>query len=127
HLGHVADLVLAWCWAHPGRLPAAPQAPPEQSPRLPALFCAALADLRHQLASGGTPADLRDSVEEVLQRFEEGGYEWKAIAANTPFDEAMKEDFDTFGVIAPGQPVSTRRAALRHRGELVRKGELRRA
>jgi hypothetical protein len=128
HLRHVADLILAWCWAHPARLPAPPPDAGSQAPLLPGLVCAALADLRTQLAgSNGTPPDLRDSVEELLQRFEDDGYEWKTIAADTPFDETMKEDFDTFGVIVPGQPVRTRRAALRHRGQLVRKGELRRA
>jgi hypothetical protein len=127
HLGQVADLVLGWCWAHPSRLPAPSQVQPEAAPLLPPLVCASLADLRSQLASSeGTPTDLRDSVEELLQRLEEDGYEWKSVAANTPFGEAMKEDFDTVGLITPGQLVRTRRAALRHRGQLVRKGELRR-
>jgi hypothetical protein len=127
HLGHVADLVLAWCWAHPSRWPSQGGGEQNRSPALPGPLCAALADLRRQLdSSEKTPADLRDSVEELLQRFEEDGYEWKSITANTPFEESMKEDFNTFGLIEPGQPVRTRRAALRHQGQLVRKGELRR-
>jgi hypothetical protein len=86
-----------------------------------------LADLHAQLKPGSsTPEDLRDSVEALFQRFEEDGYKWKAIAADAPFDEAMTEDFETIGVITPGQPVRTRRPAIRYRGQLVRKGELRR-
>jgi hypothetical protein len=91
------------------------------------LAWAALADLHAQLAgSTGTPDDLRDSVDELLQRFEDDGYEWQSVEDRTPFDETMREDFDTFGLIQAGQPVRTRRAALRHKGRLVRKGELRR-
>ncbi|HEY7157669.1 MAG TPA: hypothetical protein VH575_27180 [Gemmataceae bacterium] len=128
HLRHVADLVLAWCWAHPARLPARPEAPGGEAAPMSSLVCAALADLHSQLTSGDrTPADLRDSVEELLQRLEDDGCVWKTILNGTPFDEAMREDFDTFGCIDPGQPVRTRRAALRHRGQLVQKGELRRA
>lgn len=127
HLGHVADLVFAWCWAHPSRWPSQVGGEKEQTSALSGPLCAVLADLRGQLdSSGSTPADLRDSVEELLQRFEDDGYEWKTVTANTPFEESMKEDFSTFGLIEPGQPVRTRRAALRRRGELVRKGELRR-
>jgi hypothetical protein len=128
HLGHVADLVLAWCWSHPGRLPAGPQGEKEPAAHLSGQVWASLADLRTQLAcADGAVDDLHDSVEELLQRFEDDGYEWKAIPAHTPFAEAMKEDFETVGLIGPGQPVRMRRAALRYRGQLLRKGELRRA
>jgi hypothetical protein len=127
HLRHVADLVLGWCWAHPVRYPDTPETTNSSAAGLPGTVSAALSDLHAQLAgSKETPADLRDSVEELLQRFEDDGYEWKSVEPGTPFDEALKEDFETFGLIETGQPVRTRRAALRRRGELVQKGELRR-
>jgi hypothetical protein len=127
HLRHVADLVLAWCWAHPDRQP--PQvAESVRGGALPGTVWDTLTDLQAQLtAGGGAGDDWREAVEELLQRFEEDGYAWQAVPPGTPFDEAMREDFHTFGLIGTGQPVRTRRAALRHGGQLLRKGELRRA
>jgi hypothetical protein len=126
HLRHVADLVLAWCWAHPDRQPARP-VEPAPAAALPGAVCDTLADLQAQLAAGGAGDDWREAVEGLLQRFEEDGYAWRAVPTGTPFEEAMREDFDTFGLVRPGEPVRTRRAALRHSGRLLRRGELRRA
>jgi hypothetical protein len=122
-----ADLVLAFCWSHPDRLPRPEQAQAQAGGPLSRPVYAALADLQAELAGGGPPDDLRDSLRELFQRFEEDGYAWKSVPPGAAYDEAMGEEFDALGLLRPGQAVRTRRAALRHRGRVVHKGELRRA
>jgi len=125
-LRHIADLVLAWCWAHlsrqpPGLLPAG-----EVGAKLPLRVANSLQTLRFLFqAPNGTPQELRDAVEEFFQRFEDEGFEWKTVPDGTLFDMTMKDEFDTLGLIPPGQPVRTRRAALRHGDQLIQRGELR--
>jgi hypothetical protein len=126
HLEHAADLVLAWCWAHPGRVPAGPPPKPRPDP-LPGAVCDALSELYTDLAAGESPEGLRQMVEVLFQRFEDHGYVWSAVRAGMPFDEAMREEYEVLGRVASGQPVRTRRAPLRVGGKVERKGELRRA
>ena len=71
------------------------------------------------------PDERTDQV--LFQRFEDHGYVWSAVRAGTPFDEAMREQFEVLGRVASGQPVRTRRASLRVGEKVERKGELRRA
>jgi hypothetical protein len=125
HLEHTADLVLAWCWAHPARVPAEPPAPPAKA-ALPGAVCDALAELYTDLAADSPPEALREMVEVLFQQFEAQGYVWTAVQAGTPFEEVMRERFEVLGRPAPGQPVRTRRAALCVGDKVERKGELRR-
>lgn len=126
HLRHVADLVLAWCWAHPDRLPRTVP-PPEPRPDLPPRSAEALGGLHAELSiAGQTNGNLRELLEELFQRLEEEGYRWKTIDSGTPFDESMREAFDTYGIIQAGEPVRTRKAALQRLDRVARKGLLRR-
>jgi hypothetical protein len=122
-----ADLVLAFCWSHPDRLPCPEQAVAQAGGPLAQPAYAALAELHAELAGGGPPDGLCDGLRELFQRLEEDGFEWKSVPRGAAYDEAMREEFDALGLIRPGQAVRTRRAALRHRGRVVHKGELRRA
>jgi hypothetical protein len=124
HLEHVADLVLAWCWAHPDRVPARPDVTPA-STALPGAVCDTLAELYTDLQADGSPTDLRKMVKVLFQQFADHGYLWTAIPPGTPFEEAMREQFDVLGGPSPGDPVRTRRAALQTNGKVERKGELR--
>jgi hypothetical protein len=124
HLEHAADLVLAWCWAHPVRVPAEPPAPAAGA-TLPGPVCDTLAELYTDLEGGCSPADLRKMVKVLFQQFADHGYVWTAVRAGTPFEEAMREQFDVLGGPAPGEPVRTRRASLRVGEKVERKGELR--
>lgn len=128
HLRHVADLVLSWCWAHPERLPRTKTAATStEAEALPGPVSRCLGNIYTRLMSANGEKDgLQDAVEELMQRFEDAGFEWKLVPDGTPFDEAMKRDFETFTRIEPGQPVRTRRPALRLDGRLVQKGELQR-
>jgi hypothetical protein len=126
HLEHAADLVLAWCWAHPGRVPAELPPPPAQA-ALPGAVYDALSELYTDLAAGESPEGLQEMVEVLFQRFEDHGYVWSAVRAGTPFDEAMRGQYEVLGRVASGQPVRTRRATLRVGEKVERKGELRRA
>lgn len=125
YLRQVADLVLAWCWAHPERQPRLEPQPIKTAPVLPKSICRSLGMVQTLVAS--EDAGLRDAVEELLQRFEDEGFEWKVVPAGTPFDETMKGDFDLLNRIEPGQPVRTRRPALHLNQQLLQKGELQRA
>jgi hypothetical protein len=129
HLWHAADLVLAWCWAHPQRQPQKTKPDKVEGPEpLPGSVCRSLGDLYARVAATDGAADgLQDTVEVLLQRLEDAGYEWKVVPPGTPYDEAMKKDFETFARIEPGQPVRTRRPALHRNDRLLHKGELQRA
>jgi hypothetical protein len=89
--------------------------------------CQSLSDLHVQVASDHVaPEDLRDSVDELFQRLQDDGYRWKSLPRGTPFTDELLHEFNTFGLINPGEPVRTRRPALFHREQLIHKGELRR-
>jgi hypothetical protein len=125
-LEHGADLVLAWCWAHPERLP--PQlAPAAVAADLPEPVCEALLALRQSLPAGAAELhDLQDAATALLQRVQEQGYEWKSVARGTPYDEDMARSFDQFALVGGGQPVETLRPALVRHGQVIRRGLLRR-
>jgi hypothetical protein len=125
-LHHDADLILAWCWAHPDRAPA-PPADTAVAATLPESVCAALTALRGTLKAGGVaPEDLQDAANALLQRFEEQGYEWQTIERGTPYAEGLAHAFDQFALIGVGQPVETLQPALLRRGEVIKRGLLRR-
>jgi hypothetical protein len=123
----VADLTLAVCWAHPDRLPPPAGAPPIGRDLLTGAIWAALSRLQPELAGGRSTQDLREAGEELFQRFQENGYEWQSIARGTPYAVEMAATFDVFGTVAPGQPVRTQRRAITRHGQVIHKGELRRA
>jgi hypothetical protein len=128
HLRYLADLLLAWCWAHPMRAPQAgarKPAPQDHEP-LSASVYRLLADLHLRVASNADSKGLQDAVEVLLQRLEDAGYEWKAVPPGTPYDEAMRKEFESFGRLEPGQKVRTRRPSLHLNGKLVQPGELQR-
>ena len=100
-------------------------APVSTAPLAPAI-CHLLSDLHVEVASGRDLHDLQDSVEALFQQFHDDGYEWRTIPQGTEFDETLRAEFDTYGLVKPGEPIFTRRAALRRQGQLLQKGELRR-
>jgi hypothetical protein len=122
-----AALALAVCWSHPARLP--PPAQPKVSvpEPLPGSVWLAMARLKADLARKSSIEDLRDSCEDLFQRYQEAGFDWTSAAPGAPFDDDIAKAFDTFGLIAPGQPVKTYRAAVTRNGEIVCRGEVRRA
>ena len=78
HLGHVADLVLAWCSAHPERLGVKEAAAETPGGSLPGSVYESLGDLHTALASSAdSPKDIHDGVDELFQRLEDSGYEWR--------------------------------------------------
>jgi hypothetical protein len=125
-LRHDADLILGWCWSHPERLPPAP-ASPMVAPGLPEPICTALTSLRSALAAPDVqPDELQDAANALLQRVEEQGFAWKAIERGTPYAESMTQEFDQFALISVGQPVETLQPAILRRGEVIKRGLLRR-
>ncbi len=125
-LAHDADLVLAWCWAHPDRLDL-DGAGAEISPVLSGSVCDALGTLRAILADrSSAPEDLADAAEAMLQRIQEEGYEWRSVERGTPYDLTMASLFSKFGMIDVGQPVETLKAATVRGGVAVQQGVIRR-
>jgi hypothetical protein len=123
---HDADLVLAWCWAHPGRIESPPRIP---APRgsLSSAVCDALGTLRATLADSSMEReDLADAALALVQRVEEEGYEWRSVERGTPYDAAMASLFSKFGMIDDGQPVETLKPATVRDGVAVQQGVLRR-
>jgi hypothetical protein len=123
-IDRTAALALVLCWSHPARLPPAPK--PTAAAQLPEPIWDALVRLKADLARNSSIDDMRDSCEDLFQRCQEAGYDWKSAPPGAPYDDSMAEAFDTFGLIAPGQPIRTSRAALTRNGEVVRRGEVRR-
>ena len=123
-IDRTAALALALCWSYPARLPPAPK--PTAAAQLPEPIWDALVRLKGDLARNSSIDDMRDSCEDLFQRCQEAGFDWKTAPPGAPYDDAMAEAFDTFGLIAPGQPIRTSRAALTRNGEVVRRGEVRR-
>jgi len=126
-LAQAADLALAVSWCHPERLAAPEDQRPAEPGHLPGTVLVALSQLRSELTRGGSDRDVRESSEDLLQRLQEGGFEWRSVSPGTPYDPEMATLFDVFGTIPPGQAVRTQRAAITRRGQVVNRGELRRA
>jgi hypothetical protein len=128
-LRHSADLTLLCCLAHlPHRDPVpagvAKSNAPVAEPR--AIF-EALAALAETLERETVDArELQDAAYELVQRFRDHGYESKVVAEGAPYQETMRDHFDIFGHIEPGQPVKTIKAALLKDGMASYKGTLRR-
>lgn len=72
------------------------------------------------------PHEFREIAEDLLQRFENEGFEWKVVEEGAPYHAAIREDFDSFGLIEPGEPIATLRAALLRHGLLKKRGLVRR-
>lgn len=136
-LQHGADLLLALGWAQVFQQEIAresvqakaieeggPSVGEEQEPIsvYEAIGAFSWALRRHQV----DPQELRDIAEELLQRFQDEGFEWKVVEDGAPYQATIKHDFDTFGHLEPGQPVTTVHAALRRHGVLKQRGLLRR-
>jgi hypothetical protein len=124
-LARAADMALAVAWAHPERLAAPPGTRPKAD-RLPRPVIVALSQLQADIARAGSDRDVRDSCDDLMQRLQESGYEWKSVAKGTPYEPEMAGLFEVFGIIPPGAPVRTQRTAMIRDGEVVHKGELRR-
>jgi hypothetical protein len=122
-----ADLALAVAWAHPDRMPPEAETLPTEPDRLPPAIWVSLTRLQAELARRGPGPDLRDACEDLFQRFQEDGYVWQSVSRGTPFSPETAAAFDAFGMLAPGQPVRTQRSAILRLGQVVQKGEIRRA
>jgi hypothetical protein len=125
-VARAADIALAVAWSHPDRFAAAALAPRAEPERLPRPVLVALAQLQSDLVGGGSDRDVRESSDDLLQRLQESGFEWKSVPRGTPYESEMAALFDVFGTIPPGQAVRTQRAAMTRDGRVVHKGELRR-
>jgi len=126
-LQHDIDVILAWCWGHPDRAGTHPVAPTDRD-GMDESMCAALTSLRGTLRAGSVEPDaVQDAANAVIQRAEEQGYEWKTVERGTPFTEDMQREFDKYALISVGQPVETLQPAILRRGEVIRRGTLRRA
>jgi hypothetical protein len=121
-----ANWILAFAWSHPDRLQPPEKGSGEAAPQCAGFVYNALTDLHTELDAGRDGETLRETVRELFQRLQEDGYAWDSVPRGAAFDEAMKEAFDTIGRIQSGQSVRMRRAALRHWGRVIHKGELRR-
>ena len=133
-LRHNADLVLALCWEQRNGMK--PNSEALDSPRKreapdfgPHPFGAY--ETVHLLSSALArdpidPEELTSIGRELVQRFEDEGFEWKVVASGAAYGPAIERDFDTFGHVAPNQSVKTLRAALFRDGALKRRGLVRR-
>ncbi len=136
-LHHGADLSLLVCWGclksqeviiRPPQAAAmeVKLAPPEEA-REPIAVYEAIAQFSSALRRDPMdPHELREIAEDLLQRFENEGFEWKLVEEGAPYHTAIREDFDSFGLIEPGEPVTTLRAALLRHGLLKKRGLVRR-
>jgi hypothetical protein len=106
-------------------MPPAPETSPAEPDLLPPAIWVSLTRLQAELARPGP--DLRDACEDLFQRFQEDGYVWQSVPRGTPFSLETEAAFDAFGTLAPGQPVRTQRGAILRHGQVVQKGEIRRA
>lgn len=123
----VADLALAVAWAHPERVPHHVETPPIGTTLLTGAIWAALSRLHADLARAGSGQELREACDDVFQRFEEDGYEWQSVPRGARYAADMAGAYEAFGTVAVGQPVRTQRDAVTRRGQLIHKGEIRRA
>jgi hypothetical protein len=121
-----ADIALAVAWTHPDRFPPVIDCPRTEPDTLPRPVIVALSQLQGDLTRGGSNDDIRESCDELLQRLEEAGYEWKSVAKGTQYEPGMAALYDVFGTVQPGQPVRTQRAAVTRHGQVMHRGELRR-
>jgi hypothetical protein len=121
-----ADIALAVAWSHPDRFPAMIDRPRGEPDTLPRPVIVALSQLQGDLTRGGSDHDIRESCDELLQRLQEGGYEWQTVPKGTAYEPDMAALFDVFGTIRPGQAVRTQRAAVTRNGQVMHRGELRR-
>ncbi len=120
------DLALVGCWGLRCAVPSGSDGEPPPREREPLGALDALG-MVHALAHrpDPDPAAVLEAAAEALQRFEDDGYRWETVPDGTPYDPAALSDrFDAWGVIAPGQPVFTRKAALLRQGLLIRRGIL---
>lgn len=138
-LRHSADVILAWFWAQADGLEAGPAAAspaaPEATSRIPAPLAeedplSVFEAIEHlACALGREDIDLqevRDIGQEIIQRYQDEGFEWKTVEEGAPYDETTAQLFNTFGHIEPGQPVKTLQPALLRKGVLKKRGLLRR-
>jgi hypothetical protein len=122
-LRHVADVVLALCWAHPDSHPTT-EAGAES---IPLAVHEALWILETRLREGLVEQEpLHKAIEYLLWQVREEGYTWEEIVEQTPYAAEMRQRFDNFGLIQPGQPVRTREPALLWKGEVRQRGRLER-
>ena len=124
-LSHASDLVLALCITHPDR-----DASPEglidtAADREPRSVYEAIGALSEVLSQGPERQDeLRDVAEELMQRFEEEGFEWHQVDKDAIYDRAMEDAYRAYGLLEDGQPVLTRKPALFRHGKLLIRGIL---
>jgi hypothetical protein len=121
-----ADVALAVAWSHPDRFPPVIDQPRTEPDTLPRPVIIALSQLQADMTRGGSNEDIRESCDELLQRLQEGGYEWKSFPRGTLYEPGMAALFDVFGTVQPGQAVRTQRAAVTRHGQVMHRGELRR-
>jgi hypothetical protein len=121
-----ASMILALLWAHPDRFPDAAQLNGSPANVLPRGCWSAIAELGDVFLMEQDEGALRDGLKELFQRLQDHGYEVQEIPRGASFEDAMKEAFEIIGFVQPGNPVRTYRPALRYRGEVIHKGELRR-
>ncbi|PPQ36231.1 hypothetical protein [Rhodopila globiformis] len=121
-----ADIALAVAWSHPDRFPPLIDRPRTEPDTLPRPVIVALSQLQGDLTGGGSNEDIRESCDELMQRLQEGGYEWQSVPRGTAYEPDMAALFDVFGTVQPGQAVRTQRAAVTRHGQVMHRGELRR-
>ena len=131
-----ANMVLALCWVYsraqrlkpvPARHKAKVETEFVKDKNEPISVYQVIGSLDHALHQNNVDsAEVRDLVEELLQRFGDEGFEWREVDGGTPYSEAMERHFDTFGHIEVGQPVKTLRAALLQLGAVKKRGQLQR-
>ena len=124
-LCHVGDLVLALCWHHPDRFSPGELRQSESHQSLSGSLATSLSDIYIALNRGERLDDSQELLESLFQRFEEAGYEWRVIPCGTRFEESLRGEFDSYGLLTTGDIVRTRLAELHYQGVVVSRGELR--
>ena len=131
-----ADLVLALNWVQVRcQRQASRSAVPQQIPRIspssdggePTSLYEAIGRLDALLTSGNNDGqELKAASEEVVQRFQDEGFEWRTLPEETRYDAATVCLFDSFGHIEKGHSIKTLRPALLRDGVLKKRGLVRR-
>ena len=124
---HDADLVLAWCWAHPARLGQAPRPPLRTAEPLSCSVCRRPGDTarhpgRSVIGTGGPRRRRRGDAPADPGR----GLRMEVGRAGRLTTLTMASLFSKFGMIDVGQPVETLKPATVRDGVAVQQGVIRR-
>ena len=131
-----ADLVLALGWvqtccqgqaSRPGAPKQIPRILPSPDGEEPSSLFESIGRLGALLASENSDnQELKAAGHEIVQRFQDEGFEWRTLPEEARYDTTTFRLFDSFGHIETGHSIKTLRPALLRHGVLKKRGLVRR-